>query len=180
MRVLSTPLAGVLVLAYDREQDTRGGKQPRYSARAMAEAGVDFVCAEEIAYTPRKAGTLYGIHFQNNPFPQAKMLYCERGRGLDYAVDLRRDSPAYLRWTAVELTGECMRQIFIPHGFGHAFLSLEDDTCVVMRVDRPFCALSRQIAWNDPDIGIQYPVDAPILAAHDVRAPLLRMSDINL
>ncbi|MDD6771669.1 dTDP-4-dehydrorhamnose 3,5-epimerase family protein [Inconstantimicrobium porci] len=78
------------------------------------------------------------MHFQNNPKPQAKLLYCIKGRGIDYAVDLRRDSPTFLKWVCVELSEENRKQIFIPKGFGHVFISLEDNTKNVMRIDESF------------------------------------------
>ena len=86
-----------------------------------------------------------------------------------------------MKWTSVKLSKENRRQIFIPRGFGHAFLSLEDKTKVVMRIDNYFDSkYSRQIAWNDPMIGIRYPISNPILAQHDIVAPKLVDSDINL
>lgn len=132
-------------------------------------------------YCSAKAGTLYGIHFQNHPKPQAKLLYCIEGSGIDYAVDLRRNSPTYLQWVSVKLSASNRRQIYIPKGFGHAFISLEDNTRNVMRFDEPFDArYSRQIAYNDRNIGIQYPINDLILAPHDIHAPLLKDSDLNL
>lgn len=113
--------------------------------------------------------------------PQAKLLYCIEGSGLDYAIDLRKESSTYLKWVSVKLSSENRRQIFIPKGFGHAFLSLEDKTKVVMRIDNYFDSkYSRQIAWNDPMIGINFPISNSILAQHDIVAPKLADSDINL
>jgi len=108
-------------------------------------------------------------------------LYCIKGRGIDYAIDLRKGSPTYLQWVGVELSAENKKQIYIPKGFGHVFLSLEDGTMNVMRFDEPFDQqFSRQIAYNDPDIGIKYPIDKLILAPHDRNAPMLAGSDLNL
>lgn len=132
-------------------------------------------------YCPKKAGTLYGIHFQNNPMAQAKILYCANGSGLDYAIDLRRDSKNYKRWVCVELSSNNRKQIYIPKGFGHAFVSLVDDTNIVVRIDNYFDDNYRRgIAWNDTDINIAYPIDKPILAQHDIQAPILKDSDCNL
>lgn len=123
----------------------------------------------------------HGIHFQNNPKPQAKLLYCIKGRGIDYAVDLRKDSSTYLKWISVDLSEDNGKQIYIPKGFGHVFISMEDNTKNVMRYDEPFDPrYSRQIAYNDPQIGIVYPVSNPILAPHDINAPTLENSDLNL
>jgi dTDP-4-dehydrorhamnose 3,5-epimerase len=181
MKVIKTDLKEVLIVEYEEMDDSRGTKYSTFSQREFAKFGIDFKYVEENIYCPLKTGTIYGIHFQNNPMPQAKLLYCIEGSGLDYAVDLRKESSTYLKWVSVKLSSENRRQIFIPKGFGHAFLSLEDKTKVVMRIDNYFDSkYSRQIAWNDPMIGIKYPITNPILAQHDIVAPKLADSDINL
>lgn len=112
---------------------------------------------------------------------QAKLLYCTKGSGLDFAVDLRKNSKTFRRWVCVELSSDNRKQIYIPKGFGHAFLSLEDNTSVVMRIDNYFEQKYRRgIAWNDPELNITFPIDKPILAQHDIEAPFLKDSDCNL
>lgn len=181
LQVLETELKEVKILEYACKEDNRGLKFSNYSEKELLENGIDVHFIEENVYCPIKSGTLYGIHFQNNPVAQTKLLYCIEGRGIDYAIDLRKDSPQYLKWISVELSKENRRQILIPKGFGHAFISLEDNTKVVMRIDEYFDnKYSRQIAWNDSQIAIQYPVKNPILAQHDIDAPKLRDSDCNL
>lgn len=181
MKVINTDLNEVLIFEYEERDDSRGSKYSTFSQRELEKFGINFKYVEENIYCPLKSGTIYGIHFQNNPMAQAKLLYCIEGSGIDYAVDLRKESPNYLKWTSVKLSKENRRQIFIPKGFGHAFLSLEDTTKVVMRIDNYFDSkYSRQIAWNDPMIGINYPISNPILAQHDIVAPKLVDSDINL
>ena len=181
MKVINTDLKEVLIFEYEERDDSRGPKYSTFSQKEFVKFSINFKYVEENIYCPLKAGTIYGIHFQNKPMEQAKLLYCIEGSGLDYAVDLRKESPTYLKWTSVKLSKENRRQIFIPRGFGHAFLSLEDKTKVVMRIDNYFDSkYSRQIAWNDPMIGIRYPISNPILAQHDIVAPKLVDSDINL
>jgi dTDP-4-dehydrorhamnose 3,5-epimerase-like enzyme len=103
-----------------------------------------------------------------------------RGRGSDFAVDLRKGSPTYLRWVSVELSPERRNQVLTPKGFGHAFLSLEDDTEVVFRVDEYMDpALQRAISYRDPDLGIPFGIDEPVLSDYDAAAPFLRDSDCN-
>ena len=180
MIVESTALKEVKILTYEKRVDNRGCSYPIYNKEELLQAGIDFAYTEERIYASEKAGTLYGIHFQNNPQPQKKLLYCIQGRGLDYAVDLRKGSPTYLTWICVELSEENRKQIYIPEGFGHVFLSLTDHTRNVMRYDAPFDPrYSRQIAYNDPDIGITYPIANPVLAPHDIEAPSLKQSDVN-
>lgn len=181
MKITNTDLLGVLILEYEERDDSRGPNYLTFSQKELMKFGIDFKYVEENIYCPLKAGTIYGIHFQNNPMAQGKLLYCIEGSGIDYAVDLRKESPTYLKWTSVKLSGENRKQIFIPKGFGHAFLSLENKTKVVMRIDNYFDSkYSRQVAWNDSTIGIKYPIDNPILAQHDIIAPKLIDCDINL
>lgn len=181
MKVMSTGIPEVKIIEYETEIDIRGFSYPIWNKRELEKAGICFEYTEEIVYFSEKAGTLYGIHFQNAPKAQAKLLYCIEGRGIDYAVDLRKASPTYLRWISVELSAGNRKQIYLPKGFGHVFPSLEDSTRNVMRFDEPFDPLySRQIAYNDPDIGIEYPIGTPVLAPHDRNAPHLADSDLNL
>ena len=180
-KIEDTDIAEVKIIEYEKRIDNRGFSYPIYDKSKLVEAGIHFEYAEEIVYFSEKAGTLYGIHFQNAPKAQAKLLYCIEGKGIDYAVDLRKSSPTYLKWVSVEMSADNRKQIYIPKGFGHVFLSLQNNTRNVMRIDEPFdLCLSRQIAYDDPEINIKYPIDCPILAPHDTHAPLLAESDINL
>lgn len=180
MKVEGTKLEEVKIIEYEARFDNRGFSYAIYHKEELEEAGIRMDYMEERVYDSEKAGTLYGIHFQNNPKAQAKLLYCIQGRGIDYAVDLRRSSPTYLQWISVELSEDNRKQIYIPKGFGHVFITLEDNTRNVMRFDVPFDSrYSRQIAYNDPVIGIEYPIRDPILAPHDINAPLLADCDVN-
>ncbi len=181
LEVSKTALEGVFILDYTSRLDNRGMAYTTFSKRQLKEAGIDVDFVESNVYCSNKVGTLYGIHFQNHPVAQSKLLYCIEGKGIDYTVDLRKQSRTYLKWISVELSKANRRQILIPKGFGHVFLSLEDNTKVVMHIDEYFTKdYSRQIAWNDPQIGIEYPNSTPILAPHDIHAPLLKDSDCNL
>lgn len=181
MKVESTKLKEVKIIEYEQKYDNRGFSYFIYNKKELEQAEIDFEYVEECVYFSKKAGTLYGIHFQNYPKAQAKLLYCIEGKGIDYAIDLRKSSSTYLQWISVELSADNRKQIFIPKGFGHVFISLEDNTRNVMRYDEPFDSrYSRQIAYNDPQIGIEYPISNPILARHDINATLLADSDLNL
>ena len=181
LKATQTDLPEVLILEYEKNFESRGCSYSNFSIRELKELGIETDFIEENVYCPKKAGTLYGIHFQNNPMAQAKLLYCIKGSGLDFAVDLRRDSKTYKRWVRVELSSDNRKQIYIPKGFGHAFLSLENNTNIVMRIDNYFQQKYRRgIAWNDPDINITFPINHPILAQHDIEAPFLNASDCNL
>lgn len=181
LKVTSTDLPEVLILEYEKNFETRGCSYSHFSRRALNEVGIHTDFVEENVYCPKRAGTLYGIHFQNNPVAQTKLLYCTRGSGLDFAVDLRKGSKSFRRWVCVELSAGNRKQLYIPKGFGHAFLSLKDDTSVVMGIDNYFDReYSRGIAWNDPELKINFPIEQPVLAKHDIDAPFLRDSDCNL
>ena len=160
-----------------RFQDARGWfsetwRRDRYAAAGI---GADFV-QDNHSYS-QAAGTLRGIHFQTPPFAQAKLVRCLRGRIWDVAVDLRAGSPTYGQWTAAELTAQRGEQLFVPAGFGHAFLTLEPDAEVAYKVDAfyaPECDAG--IAWNDPDLGIDWPLPgaAPELSDKDAALPRLK------
>jgi len=127
----------------------------------------------------REAGTIRGLHYQRPPAAQAKLVRVVRGRVLDVAVDLRRGSPSYGRFVAVELTAEGGEQLFVPVGFAHGFCALEPDTEVAYKVS-DFYAPQHEagVIWNDPDIGIEWPLAGgePVLSDKDTRLPRLAES----
>ncbi|SEW30634.1 dTDP-4-dehydrorhamnose 3,5-epimerase [[Clostridium] fimetarium] len=181
IKVTPLEIKEVLVLEYEEYEDSRGLSVSTFSKKELEKVGIVTEFLEENIYCPQKAGTLYGIHFQNKPVEQTKLLYCMKGRGLDFAIDLRRDSNTYKKWVCVELSSDNRKQIYIPKGFGHAFLSLEDNTTVVMKIDNYFHPDYRKgIVWNDPELNVEFPIENPILAQHDVDAPFLKDSGCNL
>ena len=131
------------------------------------------------SYTEKK-GTLRGLHFQNNPMAQCKIVRCIAGAVLDVAVDIRKGSPNYLKWVAVELSAENKRQLFIPRGFAHGFLTLTDNVEFVYKVDNQYSPeCDRSIRFDDPTININWGLSNPILSDKDLNAPLLKDSDFN-
>ena len=181
LRVTRLAIEDVCVLEYDLQEDPRGISYRYSSKQALETAGICTEFVEEILYCPRNQGTLYGIHFQNHPKAQTKLLFCTKGKGLDFAVDLRKNSRTYKKWVSVELSLENRKQVYIPAGFGHAFLSLEDDTQVVMKIDNYFDpGLLRAISYTDSELAIDFQVEDPILSEQDRQAPSLRDSDCNL
>lgn len=171
---------GVKVLEPKYFEDYRGYYSETYSSRTLKEHGLEPVFIQDNHSYSIKKGTIRGIHFQNNPKPQLKLVRCTRGRVMDYAVDLRKDSPTYKKWVAVELSAENRKQIWIPSGFGHAFITLEDNCEVQYKVDEWYYPeLDRSIAWNDPEIAIPWGIDNPIVSEKDIKAPTLQTSDVN-
>lgn len=171
---------GVKIITPDYFEDHRGYYSETYSRRHFRDAGISLeFCQDNHSFT-KQAGTIRGIHFQNLPQGQTKLVRCTSGRVIDYVVDLRKDSINYKKWVSVELSAGNRRQILIPVGFGHAFETLEDNCEVLYKVDSFYAPpLDRAIAWNDPDIGITWTTLNPILSEKDRLAPFLLESDVN-
>ena len=178
--IKETDLPGVKIIEPIYFEDYRGYYCETYSSRTMSEYGLNPVFVQDNHSLSLKKGIIRGIHFQNNPKPQLKLVRCTRGRVMDYAVDLRKDSPYFKKWVAVELSADNRKQIWIPSGFGHAFITLEDNCEVQYKVDEWYYPeLDRAIAWNDPDIAIDWGTDSPIISEKDTKAPTLQESDVN-
>lgn len=171
---------GVKIIEPDYYEDYRGYYCEVYSKRSFEEMGIfiDFL-QDNHSYSISK-GTIRGIHFQNNPVPQSKLVRCTNGKVMDYAVDLRKNSPTFKKWVCVELSKENRRQILIPSGFGHGFITLVDNCEVLYKVDGFYePKLDRSIKWDDPEIAIPWGCEDPIVSVKDINAPLLRTSDLN-
>lgn len=157
--------------------DHRGFFSETYNKRALAEAGLDLEFVQDNHSLSAQKGTLRGLHFQTPPFGQDKLVRVTRGAILDVAVDLRRGSPTYGQHVSAELSAENWSQLLVPIGFAHGFVTLEPDTEVLYKVTQyysPEC--DRGLLWNDPDLGIPWPVaeaDA-ILSDKDRKHPRLR------
>lgn len=180
MEIKELSIPGVFLITPDVFKDYRGYYMESYSKRTMAKYGIDTEFVQDNHLLSLKKYTIRGIHFQNAPKAQAKLLRCTKGRILDIAVDLRKNSPTYKKYVSVELDNEKKQQIFIPRGFGHVCMSLVDDTEVQYKVDELYYPeYDRAIAWNDPDIAIDWGGIEPIVSEKDKNAPFLKDSDVN-
>ena len=180
MKRIDTKLPGVCIVEPVVRGDHRGYFMETYSTATLHEIGIDAVFVQDNQSFTAKRGTLRGIHFQNAPMAQAKLVRANRGAVLDVAVDLRKGSPTYLQWVAVELSEENRRMLYVPRGFGHGFLTLTDNVEFCYKVDNLYSAeLDRGIQFNDPEIGVKWGIEAPILSQKDTTSPLLRDSDCN-
>jgi dTDP-4-dehydrorhamnose 3,5-epimerase len=151
-----------IVINPRRLGDERGWFSETYNARTLAEYGITNHFCQDNQSLSRAPGTLRGLHYQRPPFAQAKLVRCLAGRIFDVAVDIRRGSPTFGRWVGVELSADDGRQLYVPVGYAHAFLTLERDCMVAYKVDAFYSAQSDAgIVWNDPDIGINWPLDCP-------------------
>jgi dTDP-4-dehydrorhamnose 3,5-epimerase len=177
------PLAldGVLELTPKRYGDHRGFFSETYKASAWAEAGVAVTFVQDNQSFSRAPFTLRGLHFQSPPPAQDKLVRVARGRIWDVAVDLRRGSPTFSAWVAVEISAEKGNQLLVPKGFAHGLLTLEPDCEVVYKTSAEFSpAHDVGVAWDDPTIGVEWPLNGarPVLSEKDAKLP--RLAEIEI
>ncbi|MBT2722765.1 dTDP-4-dehydrorhamnose 3,5-epimerase [Bacillus sp. ISL-46] len=181
MNVIETSLPGVMIIEPKLFGDHRGWFMETYSEARLQEAGIVVKFVQDNQSFSAAKGTLRGLHYQLHPKAQTKLVRCTKGAIFDVAVDLRKRSQPYGKWFGIELSAENKRQLLIPKGFAHGFLTLTDDVEVQYKVDHlyaPEC--DRGIIWNDPTIGIEWPVEmTPILSTKDELAPLLADAENN-
>ena len=173
MQVERLEIPDVLVLTPQRFSDDRGFFVESYNADRLAAAGVTIRFVQDNLSLSRKVGTVRGLHFQHPPFAQAKLVSVVRGRIADVAVDVRRRSPTYGRHVIVELSADDGRQILVPEGFLHGFMTLEPDTLVSYKVNAYYAAeADGSVRWDDPDLAIDWPRPGPVtLSPKDAAAP---------
>lgn len=174
---------GVKLIKRDKFQDYRGYYSEIYSTRTLLENGIVFNCVQDNEAFSAKKGTVRGIHFQNNPFSQAKMLRCVKGKVFDVAVDLRKESKTYGKYVSVILEEGDDTFIYIPKGFGHLAVSLVDNTTINYKVDNLYDKHSeRSIRYDDKSIGIVFPNDLEnfIVSEKDKNASEFSKCDIDL
>jgi dTDP-4-dehydrorhamnose reductase/dTDP-4-dehydrorhamnose 3,5-epimerase len=180
MRVIETELKNVMIVEPQIFGDHRGWFTETYSKLKFAEHGIDIEFIQDNHSFSAQKGTLRGLHFQLAPKAQSKLVRCTKGRILDVAVDLRRESQNYMKWIAVELTEENKKQLLVPKGFAHGFVTLTDDVEVQYKVDEYYSPeFDRSIRYDDPDIGVNWGDIEPVLSAKDLNAPFLKDSDVN-
>ena len=175
MKTTETKLKGVYVIETKVYGDERGWFTESWNKQKFDSAGfhIDFV-QDNHSFSATK-GTLRGLHYQTEPMVQSKLVRCTRGAIFDVAVDIRKGSPNYKKWVGVELSAENKKQLFIPHGFAHGFLTLTDDVEVQYKVDNFYAPhYDGNIRWDDPDIGIEWPFEPTSLSDKDKNAPLLK------
>ena len=176
-RRLPTEIDGVVLIEPTVRGDERGFFVETFRANAMPGLGIDVEFVQD-NHSRSNVRVLRGIHMQRG---QAKLVRCPRGRIFDVAVDLRPDSPTYRRWEGYELDDVDHRQLFIPDGFGHGFCVLSDSADVLYRVSSYYDPeLESAIAWDDPEIAVDWPVRDPVLSDRDRNAPRLAEVESSL
>ncbi|MFO6446943.1 dTDP-4-dehydrorhamnose 3,5-epimerase [Erythrobacter sp. NE805] len=170
MNIVETALPGVLIIEPRVFGDARGFFMETWNAAVFAAAGLDLSFVQD-NHSRSQKGVLRGLHFQN-PGPQGKLVRVTRGAVFDVAVDLRQSSPTFGQWTGVELSAENRRMFWVPEGFAHGFLTLEDDTDFLYKCTAPYAPQSEHtLAWDDPAVGIDWPDIgmAPLVSEKDAR-----------
>lgn len=176
MQIEETALPGVLVLTPARHGDPRGFFSESWNRKTLADHGIEMDFVQDNHSMSEAVGTLRGLHYQSPPHAQAKLVRCGRGRLYDVAVDFREGSPTFGQWVGVELSFENGKQLLVPEGFLHGFVTREPMTEVVYKCTdfyAPDC--DGAVRWDDPEIGIDWGLDgAPGLSGKDAAAPLLK------
>ena len=173
MKVTATDLDGVLLVEPDVFGDHRGFFMEVYQTGRYREAGIPVAFVQDnISFSVRR--TLRGLHYQH-PHDQAKLVYVLYGEIFDVVVDIRSGSPSFGKWTGIRLSADNHRQLFIPAGFAHGFCVLSENALFAYKCsDVYYPQAENGIYWDDPDLGIEWPVDDPILSDKDRRYPRLK------
>lgn len=177
MNIIECDIQGPLIIEPKVFGDDRGFFFESWNADAFAKAGLDLTFVQD-NHSRSQKGVLRGMHFQN-PAPQGKLVRVVRGAVFDAIVDLRKSSPTFGRWTGVVLSAENKRMFWVPEGFAHGFLTLENDTDFLYKCTSGYLPQNEcSLAWDDPEVGIEWPLDGiePMLSAKDaVGVPLAQV-----
>ena len=169
MILTETKLKGAFVIELEKFEDERGFFALSWSPKDFAARGLDAELAECNVSFNRKKGTLRGMHYQDAPHGQVKLVRCTMGAIFDVIIDLRPDSQTFRQWVCVELTASNHKALYVPKGFAHGFQALEDDSEVLYQMSAPYVAGSgRGVRWNDPAFGIEWPEDVRTIIARDM------------
>jgi dTDP-4-dehydrorhamnose 3,5-epimerase len=176
VNITCAPISDLKIVQPRKFEDERGHFLETYSVGAFASHGLDIPFVQDNQSLSIAVGTLRGLHYQLPPFAQDKLVRVVRGRIWDVAVDIRRNSPTFRQWFGIELSDRNQTQLLVPTGFAHGFVTLVPDTEVVYKVSSPYSgAHDAGIAWNDPELGVAWPLPAggPVLSTKDASQPLL-------
>ncbi len=170
---MATPLSGAFVIELDLRADARGSFTRLFCSDEFAGSRLMTSIAQINHSTNLKAGTLRGIHYQLEPFSEVKIVRCTNGSVWDVMVDLRETSPTFCKWFGITLTAEKPSLVYVPKGFGHAYITLTDHAEVIYFVTEFYHPPSDRTArWDDPKFGIEWPREASVISEKDRNAPL--------
>jgi len=169
----AAPLAGLFIVAAERHDDERGFFATTFEETAYTARGLDAHVAQCAVSFNARRGTLRGLHYQDAPFGQPKLVRCVRGAIYDVVVDIRADSATYGRWASFELDADGLRSLYVPAGFAHGFETLVDDTEVLYQLATPRrTSHERGIRWDDPALAVTWPMPPTVLSPRDRQLPL--------
>lgn len=172
MKFSALRIPGAVLVECDRFRDARGDFVTYWESAAAYPGGSSFAPDSAHHATSERAGTLRGMHFQREPHAQSKLVSCAAGRVWEVVLDLRRESPTYLRWEGLELDASGSRALLVPRGCAHGYLTLLDRTTVTYLIEGGYVPQAAGVVrWNDPAIGIHWPISDPILSEKDRMAP---------
>jgi len=168
MKAIKTKLAGVFIIELEPFADERGFYKRLWGKDELAELGLDAELNNVGLSHNKKRGTLRGMHYQEEPFAETKLVQCLRGKIYDVVLDIRRDSETFGEWIAEELSSQNNRAFFIPKGLAHGFQTLEDESEVLYCISEKYdVASARGVRWNDPQFSIQFPLEISVINERD-------------
>lgn len=174
MEIIKTQIKDLLIIKPDVFYDERGYFFESYNKERLAQYGLNMNFVQDNESKSMK-GVLRGLHFQRPPFAQGKLVRVVKGAVMDVAVDIRKGSPTYGKWESVVLTEENKLMFWIPEGFAHGFVCLEDNSVFTYKCTNVYNKASEgSLRWDDPELNIQWNIDAPILSEKDKISPLLK------
>jgi dTDP-4-dehydrorhamnose 3,5-epimerase len=181
MNFTKSILDGVVIVEPKVIGDNRGWFMETHSTAKFLEAGINLNFVQDNQSFSAFKGTIRGLHYQLNPKAQTKLVRCTNGAIYDVVVDIRIGSPSYRGWFGITLSADNKKQLLVPKGFAHGFMTLTDDVEIQYKVDELYSPENdRGIIWNDPEIGIEWPMGIkPILSEKDDKAPLLKDAENN-
>ena len=175
MNIKETLLQNVYILEPAVFHDKRGFFMESYNKRILEQLGINVDFIQDNHSFSKNAGIIRGLHYQLNPKAQTKLVRVSTGAIFDVTVDIRKNSDTFGKWVSIILSEENKRQVLVPKGFAHGFCTLVPNTNVIYKVDEYYDPeFDRGILWNDPDIGIEWPISIPLLSDKDSKLPLLK------
>ena len=180
MKFTPSPIAGVFVIDQEPFSDERGFFARSFCRGEFAEHGLNPEIDQCSVSFNVARGTLRGMHYQIAPAEEDKLVRCTAGAIFDAVVDIRRASPSFGRWFGIELSAANRRQLYIPRGFAHGFLTLAEQTEVFYQISVPFVpAAARGLRWNDPAVGVAWPFAPSVISPRDAALPVLADADLG-
>ena len=176
MKITPLTIDGAFLIEQEPYKDERGYFARQFCKKELAARGLDFDIRQCNVSLNLQAGTLRGLHYQKEPFPEIKLVSCFRGAAYDVLADIRPNSPTYLQWTAVELSQDNAKTVYVPAGVAHGFQTLKDDTLIYYQLSEFFMPdYYAGVRWNDPKLGIVWPeCDCRIINERDAAYELIK------